>query len=136
MVCKLDLEKAYDHVNRNCLLNLLQLMNLGNKWIEWIKSCISTARFLVWINGSPKGYFKSQRGLRQGDALSPYLFVIVMEILSLMIKRAESLGWIKGFKIEGRNNTEIVISLILYADDTLILCEADREQLLLLRGIC
>lgn len=95
----MDLERAYDHVNWSCLLNVLQL-NFGRKWIRWINTCISTARFFILINVSPKGFFNSQRGHRQGDPLSPYSVIIVMEILSLIFKRAESLGWIKGFKIE------------------------------------
>ena len=63
-------------------------MGFGEKWIGWISWCISTATFSVLINGTPAGFFNNSRGLRQGDPLSPYLFVIGMEALSRLIFRA------------------------------------------------
>lgn len=63
-------------------------MGVGRRWIQWINNCISTVRFSVLINGAPEGFFPAQRGLRQGDPLSPFLFIIVMEGLNNMIKVA------------------------------------------------
>ena len=88
VLCKLDIEKAYDHLNWNFLLFVMQRMGFGEKWIGWISWCIFTSTFLVLINGTPAGFFNSSRGLRQGDPLSPYLFVIGMEALSRLILRA------------------------------------------------
>ena len=70
ILCKLDIEKAYDTLNWNFLLSSLQKMGFSERWIEWIKWCITTISFLVIVNGSPADYFKSTRGLRQGDPLS------------------------------------------------------------------
>ncbi|XP_034707082.1 uncharacterized protein LOC117930550 [Vitis riparia] len=88
VLCKLDLEKAYDHINWNFLLFVVQSMGFGEKWTGWISWCISTASFSVLVNGTPEGYFNSSKGLRQGDPLSLYLFVIGMEALSRLILRA------------------------------------------------
>ena len=75
LICKLDIEKAYDHVNWDCLYFLLEQMGFGSKWIRWMKVCTSTIQFSVIVNGSHIGLFDSSRGLRQGDPLSPLLFL-------------------------------------------------------------
>jgi hypothetical protein len=99
VICKLDLEKAYDHVNWEFLLYLLQRCGFLEKWRRWIYFCISTVRFSILVNGSPCGFFPSSRGIRQGDPLSPLLFVIVMEALSRMIDKAIGVGLISGFSV-------------------------------------
>ena len=96
ILCKLDIKKAYDHVNWSFLLWLLEMMGFGAKWISWIQWCIGTVSFSILINGTPSGFFQSSRGLRQGDPLSPYLFVIVMEALSCLLKRAKEEGFLPG----------------------------------------
>ncbi|RVW85798.1 hypothetical protein CK203_055428 [Vitis vinifera] len=67
---------------------VLEKMGFGERWRRWIKWCLFTARFSVMVNGSPIGFFQSSRGLRQGDPLLPYLFVVVMKAFSCMLKRA------------------------------------------------
>jgi hypothetical protein len=76
ILCKMDVEKAYDHVNWDFLLYMLKRCGFGEKWCSWISFCISTVRFSVLVNGSPEGFFDSSRGIRQGDPLSPLLFVL------------------------------------------------------------
>ncbi|RVX11415.1 LINE-1 reverse transcriptase-like [Vitis vinifera] len=129
ILCKLDIEKAYDNVDWSFLLTVMQKMGFGERWLGWIKWCISTASFSVLINGAPKGFFQSSRGLRQGDPLSPYLFVIAMEVFSSFLKRAVDNGYISGCVVKGRNEGGIQISHLLFADDTLVFCQASQDQL-------
>ncbi|RVW76867.1 Transposon TX1 uncharacterized 149 kDa protein [Vitis vinifera] len=88
VICKLDIEKAYDSINWQFLLKVMEKMGFGAKWLRWMWWCISTAKFSVMVNGTPAGFFSSSKGLRQGDPLSPYLFVMGMEVLSVLIRRA------------------------------------------------
>ena len=74
LICKLNLEKAYDK-GRLAILAILIRMGFGEKWRRWIKECTASACFSILINGSLKGFFHAQRGLRQGDTLSPFLLV-------------------------------------------------------------
>lgn len=73
ILCKLDSEKAFDNVNWEFLIKILKLMGFGGKWVRWIHFCISTVKLSPIINGSPKGFFTTQKGLRQ-ETLSPLLF--------------------------------------------------------------
>ena len=107
----------------------MEKMGFGRKWLNWIKWCISTATFSVLVNGTPSGFFRSSRGLRQGDPLSPYLFVLGMEALSGLIEREVQGAFLSGCYIGRRNGEGMVVSHLLYADDTLLFCRADQEQL-------
>ena len=129
ILCKLDLEKAYDHVNWDFLLSLMHRCGFPETWRKWIYFCISTVRFSILINGSSCGFFESSRGLRQGDSLSPLLFVVVMEALNKLLLRAEEGQFLRGFEVRGRSNTPLMISNLLFADDTLIFCDADLDQI-------
>ena len=129
ILCKLDIEKAYDQINWSFILKVLKKMGFGDKWVGWIEWCISTATFSVLVNGSPTGFFGSSRGLRQGDPLSPYLFVLGMEALSLMIDKAVEGGYISEYIFKGRDNTVKQITHLLFADDTLVFCKDTKEHM-------
>ena len=85
--------------------------------------------FSVLINGSLEGFFNSTRGLRQGDPLSPYLFVIGMEVFSNLVDKAALGGFLTGFNIANRQGEEEQITHLLFADDTLVFCNDTKEQL-------
>jgi len=130
VICKMNLEKAYDRVNWNFLLYMLRKCGFGGKWCSWIAHCISLVQFSVLVNGSPNGFFNSFRGLRQGDPLSPLLFVFVTEALSRMISVVVNGGLLESFTVGNAS-----FSHLLFADDTLIFCSAQSSQLRYLRSI-
>jgi hypothetical protein len=135
LICKLDLEKAYDHVSWSFLMYLLERCGFGVKWRNWIHFCISSVRFSVLINGTPCGFFPSSRGLRQGESLSPLMFVLVMEALSRLMDRAVDRGYLEGFSVDNSNAAGLKVSHMLFADDTLVFCGATRDQLYHLKGV-
>ena len=75
-------------------MRVMQKMGFGTRWMEWMWRCISTAKFSVLVNGVLASFFSSSKGLRQGDPLSPYLFVMGMEVLSALIRRVVDGGFI------------------------------------------
>nr|CAN69965.1 hypothetical protein VITISV_039410 [Vitis vinifera] len=135
IICKLDIEKAYDSINWHFLLKVMQKMGFGSKWKGWMWSCISTVKYSVLVNGVPAGFFSSTKGLRQGDPLSPYLFVMGMEVLSVLITRAVEGGFIHGCRIWRGREQAVNITHLLFADDTIVFCEAKKEALLHLSWI-
>ena len=95
-------------------------MGFGDRWRRWLKTCVSTVRFSVLVNRSPDGFFSSSRSLRQGDPLSPLLFLLIMEVLSRILKKIEEGGLIQGFHVGPVNSTGIRVSHLLFADDTIL----------------
>ena len=129
IVCKLDIEKAYDHLSWEFLTQVMEKMGFGKRWVSWMKWCVSTTSFSILVNGSPTGFFQNSRGLRQGDPLSSYLFVIGMEALSQLLNRTVDGNYLYGSKIADRDGVGSEISHLLYADDTLLFCGANKDQL-------
>ena len=129
VLCKLDIEKAYDRVNWNFLLEVLEKMGFGRRWINCIRWCISTPRFSVLANGTPSRFFQSSRGLRQGDPLSLYFFVLAKEALGCLLRKVSEGGYLSGFKMFGRNGEDLEVSYLLFVDDTLVFCEAIFNQM-------
>ena len=96
VLCKLDVEKAYDHVSWDFLMYMLQRSGFSNKWRKWILCCISTVKFSILLNGSPSDFFGSSKGIQQEDPLSPMLFDIVMEALNRMLDVVATAGQFLG----------------------------------------
>ena len=129
ILCKLDIEKAYDHINWSFLLRVLQKIGFGWKWVRWIKWCITTASFSMMVNGSPTGFFNSSRGLRLGDPLSPDLYVLGMEVFSILVDKVAVEGLISGYKFMDRSGEEVQITHVLFADDTLMFYRDTKEEI-------
>ncbi|GKD44085.1 RNA-directed DNA polymerase, eukaryota, partial [Tanacetum coccineum] len=92
LIFKVDFEKAYDSVRWDFLDDVLKKFGFGDKWCNWIQSCLRSSRGLININGSPTEEFQFYKGLKQGDPLSPFLFILVMESLHLSFQRVVDAG--------------------------------------------
>ncbi|MCI06917.1 LINE-1 reverse transcriptase like, partial [Trifolium medium] len=131
LILKVDFEKAYDSVSWSFLDYMLGRLGFGDKWRAWMKTCVCNGNLSVLINGSPSEQVNISRGLKQGDPLSPFLFLIVAEGLSSFMQKAVSLGFFRGFKV----SPEVVVSHLQYADDTLFIGEACVENLWTMKAI-
>ena len=108
-------------------------MGLRLKLSGWINACVISIRFLVLVNGSPEGIFGSSWGLRQGELLSPLLFLLIMEVLNRILKKTKECGLIHGFHVGLMNSIVVRIFHLLFTNDTILFCNASREQLLSMR---
>jgi len=117
LLFKVDFEKTHDSVDWNYLDTVMGKMAFPILWQKWIKECVSNASILV--NGSPTDEFPLGRGLRQGDPLSPFLFLLAVEGLNIMMSAMVNQNLFEGYKV-GSNNSMVVFDL-QFADDTLLL---------------
>ncbi|GKA71899.1 RNA-directed DNA polymerase, eukaryota, reverse transcriptase zinc-binding domain protein [Tanacetum coccineum] len=118
MVFKIDFEKAFDSISWDFLFQVMCFMGFSKTWIKWIAGCLNSASSSILINGSPTQEFNIYRGLRQGDPLSPFLFIIAMEGLHVAMEDAMTAGLYNGFKINSLN-----LSHLFFADDALFIGE-------------
>ncbi|XP_058727126.1 uncharacterized protein LOC131598556 [Vicia villosa] len=128
---KVDFGKAYDKVNWNFLRFLLKEMGFGETWMRWMELLVFQSRMSVLVNGSPTKEFTVERGLRQGDPLSPFLFVIVAEGLTALVKKAIAIGDYEGFNINGKCEVDV----LQFADDTLLIGEGNWKQVWAIKTI-
>lgn len=117
MLLKLDLEKAFDKLEWSFIHNTLVSLNFPNAIIRLIMSCITTTSTSIFINGSHIEYFTSTRGIRQGDPLSPYLFIPCLEMLSRSINSAVDYNKWMPLRISKRGPQ---ISHLFFADDIIL----------------
>ncbi|WJX38360.1 hypothetical protein P8452_26031 [Trifolium repens] len=132
LIFKVDFEKAYDSVNWNFLEYMLVRFGFGCKWISWIKACVFAGDFSVLINGSPTHEVSISKGLKQGDPLAPFLFLLVAEGLGALMSRAVELNFFKPFVVK---QGEAQISHLQYADDTLLIGDDSVENIWCMKAI-
>ncbi|XP_077232161.1 uncharacterized protein LOC143866893 [Tasmannia lanceolata] len=124
MCVKIDLKKAYDNVCHRSLVQFLRKLRFPDIWCKWILQCISTPSFSILINGSPRGFFRSSNGLRQGDPISPLLFCVVMEMLSCILYRPQMEGRISSPFARGN----YCINHLFFADDVMLFADANLSN--------
>nr|GEU39486.1 RNA-directed DNA polymerase, eukaryota, reverse transcriptase zinc-binding domain protein [Tanacetum cinerariifolium] len=128
LVFKVDFEKANDSVRWDFLDDILGKFDFGDKWRMWIQSCLKSSRGSIIINGSPTEEFQFFKGIKQGDPLSPFLFILVMESLHLSFQRVEKAKMFKGIKI----SLTVTLSHMFYANDAVFVgkwCESNITTL-------
>nr|GEY80685.1 RNA-directed DNA polymerase, eukaryota [Tanacetum cinerariifolium] len=117
LVFKVDFEKAYDSVRWVHLDDIMRKFGFGEKWCVWIQSCLWSSRGLVIVNGNPTEEFQFYKGLKQGDPLSPFLFILFMESLHISFQRVMDVGLFKGIELAPSLN----LSHMFYADDAIFM---------------
>jgi len=130
---KLDFQKAYDTIDWDNLDTVMKEMGFPEEWRKWIKACVSTATLSILVNGVPSKPFRMGHGLRRGDPMSPFLFVMMAEVLNRMLSKAAALGFFQGLCVGSGSTT---ITHLQFADDTLIFCEPNIEQLQNIKRSC
>ncbi|XP_042022898.1 uncharacterized protein LOC121770182 [Salvia splendens] len=118
---KIDLRKAFDTVDWDFLRAVLHGLNLHPKFVFWVMQCVMSPRFSLAINGSPHGFFSGKRGLRQGDPMSPTLFIFCMEYLSRLLA-ARTMN--SNFNYHAKCEKERITHLAL-ADDFMLFGRGD-----------
>ncbi|XP_042958232.1 uncharacterized protein LOC122293851 [Carya illinoinensis] len=126
VLVKLDMSKAYDRVNWRFLIQVLESFGFSPQFCALINLCISSPWYSIMMNGTSLGFFKGERGLRQGDPLSPYLFVIMQETLSRLLKNAFENGKIGKFS-QARGTP--FVSHLMYADDIIIFSNGGKKSM-------
>ncbi|GJV32268.1 RNA-directed DNA polymerase, eukaryota [Tanacetum coccineum] len=125
MIFKVDFAKAYDSVRWDYLDAILNSFGFGSKWRLWIRGTLHSSMASILVNGSPTSEFKFFRGLKQGDPLAPYLFILIMESLHLSFSRIVEEGVFTGIKID----SSVTLSHLFYADDAIFIGEWSRGNL-------
>ena len=120
MLIKLDMSKAFDKINWQYIRETLKAFAFHPTWIHWITSLISSSFFSILLNGTPTSTFKPSRGISQGDPLSPFLFILMVEGLSRSIQVVSHNTSLKGISI---NNLNPPISHTQFVDDTTLMGE-------------
>ena len=125
MGIKLNMSKAYDRVEWSFLEAMMRKMDFSKEWINLIMVCVSSVSYAILVNGQPSGKIKPTRGIRQGDPLSPYLFLLCAKALSALLTRAEENGVLTGVPTSKKG---LRLSHIFFANDSLIFCKVNSVK--------
>ncbi|XP_013639673.1 PREDICTED: uncharacterized protein LOC106344925 [Brassica oleracea var. oleracea] len=122
---KVDIKKAFDTISWDFIIKLLDAQDLPPLFVTWIRECITSPRFSVAINGELAGFFLGMKRPRQGDFISPYLFIMAMEALSKLLDQAVEAG---GLRLHP-SCQEPRVTHLLFADDLLVFLDGSRHSI-------
>ncbi|XP_024155881.1 uncharacterized protein LOC112163846 [Rosa chinensis] len=132
LALKLDITKAYDRLEWDFLRKIMLKMGFASQWVDLIMFCLSTVQYSFLINGIPSGFVTPHRKLRQGDPISPYLFLLCAEGLSTLISHFVANGQWQELRVcDGAP----IISHLLFADDSMLYSNASSQDCILIRNI-
>lgn len=117
--------KAYDRVEWRFLANVLKRLGFHENWTNWIMQCVTTVTYSYLVNDTSYGEVQPERGIRQGDPMSPYLFILCGEVLSGLCKNAAKNGSLQGIRV-ARGCPRI--NHLLFADDTMFFCQSSAKN--------
>ena len=121
IILKLDFAKAFDTIEHDVILQIMRHLGFPDRWLQWITLLFNSGYSSILLNGVPGKQFKCKRGVRQGDPLSPLLFVLAAELLQYVVNEAKLNGSLS-IPIPYCNDD---FSIVQYADDTFLVLEAD-----------
>ncbi|XP_028803664.1 uncharacterized protein LOC114758739 [Neltuma alba] len=119
------MNKAYDRIEWGFIEGMMKKLNFCDTWIAWIMDCISSVSFNIQLSGRKIAQIKPQRDLRQGDPLSPYLFILASEVFSSMLSIHAKHGNFRGINITRGGS---MLTHCLFADDTIIFMQAEAQN--------
>lgn len=125
MTIKSDMSKAFDRIEWGFLRNVLNRFGFHELWVSWIMTCVTSVSYSYLINGAAQGKVNPSRGIRQGDPLSLYLFILCSEVLSGLLNKARLSGEVVGVKAAQGCPA---INHLLFADDTMIFSRTDPRS--------
>jgi hypothetical protein len=132
VIIKLDFTKAFDTIKHINIILMMKHLGFNEKWTNWVSNILSSATTSVLLNGVPGKNLICKRGVRQGDPMSPLLFVLAADLLQCVINQAHSM---RILQLPIPTNDQADFPVIQYADDTIVVMKADQRHLLCLKAI-
>jgi retron-type reverse transcriptase len=132
IILKLDFEKAFKKIEHKVIIQVMKHKGFPDKWLGWIRGILTSGTSSILLNGVSRKVFHCRRGVRQGDSLSPLLFVLLADLLQSIVNKAMEMGILKLPIDVGYTS---YFPIIHYANDTLLVMEACPQQLFALKAI-